>query len=112
MIEYFRTEFHPDEATRDVGGRRMNAAPQARQAALIRGVDIIRPIERDIDTRPVLEDEEIVNGVLDEQTLGSYLEPFKLVFNSDVGREFLLSGVYSGDPDFDQYVIDYMGLRE
>ena len=52
------------------------------------------------------------NGVLDERTLGSYLEPLKFVFDSDEGREFLLSGIYSGDPEFDEYVIDYMGLRD
>jgi len=52
------------------------------------------------------------NGVLDEQTLASYLEPLRFVFNSDEGREFLLSRVYSGDPEFDEYVIDYLELRE
>lgn len=52
------------------------------------------------------------NGVLDEKTLGSYLEPLKFVFDSDEGRDFLLSGIYSGDPEFDEYVIDYMGLRD
>ena len=52
------------------------------------------------------------NGLLDEQTFRAYLEPLRFVFNSDVGREFLLGGTFSGDPDFDEYVIDYMGLRE
>jgi hypothetical protein len=52
------------------------------------------------------------NGVLDEKTLGSYLEPLKFVFDSDECRDFLLSGIYSGDPDFDEYIIDYMKLRD
>ena len=52
------------------------------------------------------------NGVLDEQTLRSYLEPLKFIFNSEVGRNFLLGGTYSGDPEFDNYVIDFMGLQK
>ena len=51
------------------------------------------------------------NGVLDEQTFLAYLEPLKFVFNSDTGRQFLISRRFSGDPEFMDYVIDYMGLE-
>jgi len=37
------------------------------------------------------------NGHVDEQTLSSYLEPLRFVFDSDEGREFLLSRQYFGD---------------
>ena len=52
------------------------------------------------------------NGVLDEQTFRSYLGPLKFIFNSEVGREYLLNGNYSGDQKFDKYVIDFMGLQK
>ena len=52
------------------------------------------------------------NGLVDEDTLESYLEPLKWVFDSKEGRDYLLSRQYSGDPEFDEFVIDYMGLRE
>ena len=52
------------------------------------------------------------NGFLDEQTFTAYLEPLRVVFNSDVGREYLLGGTFGGDPEFKEYVVEYMGLRE
>lgn len=51
------------------------------------------------------------NGVLDKQTFLAYLEPLKFVFNSDTGREFLMSGVFHGDPEFIKYINEYMGLE-
>jgi hypothetical protein len=50
------------------------------------------------------------NGVLDERTFNAYLEPLKFVFNSENGREFLLNGDFSGDLEFEQYVVEYLGL--
>jgi hypothetical protein len=52
------------------------------------------------------------NGVLDEQTFNAYLEPLKFVFNSENGREFLLNGEFSGDVDFERYVVEYLGLDQ
>ena len=52
------------------------------------------------------------NDLVDEDTLESYLEPLKWVFDSSEGREYLLSRQYSGDPEFDEFVIDYLELRE
>jgi hypothetical protein len=52
------------------------------------------------------------NGVLEEQALQSYLEALKFVFNSDSGREYLLSGTFAGDPEFEKYILEYMGLSE
>ena len=51
------------------------------------------------------------NGILDEETFQAYLEPLKFVFNSNAGHEFLLSGSFSGNEEFENYVIDYLGLR-
>ena len=50
------------------------------------------------------------NGVPDERTFNAYLEPLKFVFNSENGREFLLNGDFSGDLEFEQYVVEYLGL--
>ena len=52
------------------------------------------------------------NGVLDEQAFTTYLEPLRFVFNSDLAHEFLLGGTFAGDPKFEEYVIEYLGLRE
>ena len=52
------------------------------------------------------------NGLVDRDTLESYLEPLRFVFDSNEGREYLLSRQYSGDPEFDEFVIDYLGIRE
>jgi hypothetical protein len=52
------------------------------------------------------------NGLVDEQTLASYLEPLRFVFDSDEGRAFLLSRQYSGDPEFDEFVIGYLELSD
>src|SRR5688572_32794251 len=38
----------------------MDPAPDARQAALVRRVDVFRPFECDVDARPFLENEELV----------------------------------------------------
>src|SRR5262245_32763176 len=60
VLERRRTELHADEAPRKIVGRRMDAAPKPRQAALIRCIRVLRPFEREIDARPVLEDEKLV----------------------------------------------------
>lgn len=52
------------------------------------------------------------NGILDEESFLSYLEPLNFIFNSERGRAYLRSGNYRGDPEFDQYVINFMGLQE
>lgn len=52
------------------------------------------------------------NGLLDESTFSSYMEPLKGIFNSDVGREYLLNRGYSGDSEFTEYLIEYLQLRD
>jgi hypothetical protein len=52
------------------------------------------------------------NGLLDEQTFTSYLAPLGFVFDSEEGREFLLSREFAGDPEFQEYVIDFLALEE
>src|SRR5882762_5142654 len=54
----------PDLARRDVVERRMNAAPDPRQARLVRCVAVGGPLQRHVDARPVLEDEVLVLGCL------------------------------------------------
>lgn len=56
--------------------------------------------------------EQYNNGVLDEKTLNSYLEPLKFAFGSDTGHKYLLSDAYNGDPKYEEYVIDYLGLQK
>lgn len=51
------------------------------------------------------------NDFLDEESLKSYLEPLRFIFDSEAGREFLLTGEFRGDPEFDEYVIDYLQLE-
>ena len=52
------------------------------------------------------------NGVLDEPTLQSYLAPLEFIFNSDTGREWFRSREFRGDPDFQEYVINYLGVEQ
>jgi hypothetical protein len=52
------------------------------------------------------------NGVLDELTFQAYLEPLKFVFNSEVGRQFLLDRTFSGNEEFEKYVVDYLELEK
>ena len=52
------------------------------------------------------------NGLVDADTLASYLEPLRFIFDSDEGHEFLLSRTYFGDTEFEEFVIDYMGIRD
>ena len=64
QLEGIDSDFLTDHAARDVVGRRMDAAPDAGEAALVRGVTIGGPLQRYIDTGPVLEDEEFVLGAV------------------------------------------------
>ena len=52
------------------------------------------------------------NGVLDQQTLDAYLAPLEFIFNSETGRAWILSQDFRGDPAFEKYVIEYLGLEE
>ena len=52
------------------------------------------------------------NGILDEQTFQAYLEPLNFIFDSNVGREFVLSKQFSGNEEFEDYVIEYLGLNQ
>jgi hypothetical protein len=52
------------------------------------------------------------NGILDEETFQAYLEPLNFIFNSNAGREFVLSKQFSGNEEFEDYVIEYLGLNK
>ena len=64
QLEGIDSDFLTDHAARDVVGRRMDAAPDAGEAALVRGVTIGGPLQRDVDAGSVLEDEEFVLGAV------------------------------------------------
>ena len=59
-FERVPADFDADQATGNVVGRRVNATPDARQAALVRGVAIGRPLQLHVHGRPVLEHQEFV----------------------------------------------------
>ena len=50
----------PDQAAGNVVGGRVDAAPDAGQAALVRGVPVGGPLQRQVDARAILEHQELV----------------------------------------------------